>query len=83
MQKAQRSSHVVDMFPRPQYNFSNCNVQIHNHYGQSAWTIDSWHCDTSCPLKVIRFFEETDIYIFFERTILSACCQFCKFSHVS
>ena len=64
------------IFPRPQYNFSNCNVQIHNHYGQSGWTIDSWHCDTFCPLKVIRFFEETDINIFFERTILSARCQF-------
>ena len=24
------------IFPRPQYNFSNCNVQIHNHYGQSG-----------------------------------------------
>ena len=24
------------IFPRPQYNFSNCNVQIHNHYGQSS-----------------------------------------------
>ena len=64
------------IFPRPQYNFSNCNVQIHNHYGQSGWTIDSWHCDTFCPLKVIRFFEETDISIVFERTILSARCQF-------
>ena len=64
------------IFPRPQYNFSNCNFQIHNHYGQSGWTIDSWHCDTFCPLKVIRFFEETDINIFFERTILSARCQF-------
>ena len=64
------------IFPRPQYNFSNCNVQIHNHYGQSGWTIDSWHCDTFCPLKVIRFFEETDINISFERTILSARCQF-------
>ena len=56
------------IFPRPQYNFSNSNVQIHNHYGQSGWTIDSWHCDTFCPLKVIRFFEETDINIFYERT---------------
>ena len=64
------------IFPRPQYNFSNCNVQIHNHCGQSGWTIDSWHCDTFCPLKVIRFFEETDINIFFERTFLSARCQF-------
>ena len=65
------------IFPRPQYNFSSCNVQIHNHYGQSGWTIsDSWHCDTFCPLKVRRFFEETDINIFFERTILSARCQF-------
>ena len=64
------------IFPRPQYNFSNCNVQIHNHYGQSGWTIDIWHCDTFCPLKVIRFCEETDINIFFERTILSARCQF-------
>ena len=24
------------VFPRPQYNLSNCNVQIHNHYGQSG-----------------------------------------------
>ena len=24
------------IFPRPQYNFSNCNVQIHNHYGRSG-----------------------------------------------
>ena len=64
------------IFPRPQYNFSNCNVQIHNHYGQSGWKIDSWHCDNFCPLKVIRFFEETDINKFFERTILSARCQF-------
>ena len=64
------------IFPRPQHNFSNCNIQIHNDYGQSGWTIDSWHCDTFCPLKVIRFFEETDINIFFERTILSAPCQF-------
>ena len=24
------------IFPRPQYNFSNSNVQIHNHYGQSG-----------------------------------------------
>ena len=63
------------IFPRPQYNFSNCNVQIHNHYGQSGWTIDSWHCDTFCPRKVIRFFKETDINMFFERTILSASCQ--------
>ena len=69
-------AHGGQIFPRPQYNFSNCNVQIHNHYGQSGWTIDSWHCDTFCPLKVIRFFEETDINIFFERTILSARCQF-------
>ena len=64
------------IFPRPQYNFSNCNVQIHNQYGQSGWTIDSWQCDTFCPLKVIRFFKYTDINIFFERTILSARCQF-------
>ena len=64
------------IFPRPQYNFSNCNVQIYNHYGQSGWIIDSWHCDTFYPLKVIRFFEESDINIVFERTILSARCQF-------
>ena len=32
------------------------------------------------PLKVIRFFEETDINIFFERTILSARCQFFRTS---
>ena len=64
------------IFPRLQYNFSSCNVQIHNHYGHSGWTIDSWHCDTFCPLKVTRFFEETDINIFFERTILSTRCQF-------
>ena len=24
------------IFPRRQYNFSNCNVEIHNHYGQSG-----------------------------------------------
>ena len=24
------------IFPRPQYNFSNCNFQIYNHYGQSG-----------------------------------------------
>ena len=64
------------IFPRPQYNFSNCNVQIHNHYGQSGWIIDSWHCDTFCPLKVVRFFEETVLSTFFERAILSARCQF-------
>ena len=33
---------------------------------------------TLCPLKVIRFFEETDINIFFERTILSARCLPCE-----
>lgn len=24
------------IFPRPQYHFHNCNVQIHNHFGQSG-----------------------------------------------
>ena len=77
MQTAQRLSRVVD---RSSHNRSTISATATSKFTTTtASPAEQLIADIVtffCPFKIIRFFEETDINIFFERTILSARGQF-------
>ena len=76
MQTAQRSSRVVD---RSSHDRSTISATATSKFTTTtASPAEQLIADivTLWLLNVIRFFEETAINILFERTILSARCQF-------